>query len=417
MSDILVLRLDPGHDDSASWIALDTGGSRRGNPGSGTLAEAAAEAGERPVVALVPGIDVLTTVVDIPARGARLAAALPFALEDQLADDVDKLHFAVGKRREDGRLPVAVVARDRLDAWLSRLRAAGITPSRVVPENHGLAVVPNTLSLLVTADGVMFNDGGDTAFVLPDIAPADALAATGVLDSAADGGGDTPRHLLAYCDAALGDRYERDWALLRQELDGVDVRLLPDGALPRLATTIGSGAGINLLQGPYGEKRRLGGWLYPWRYAAALLLALAVVGLASKMTDYLQLKAEQASLQEQFTSEYRRLRPADQRTIADPVGTVNSLRRSRGTTTEGPQLFLPSLASLAEAVARNDTVTVEAISYRAGVIDVRLSAPDIPTLDRVVQAIDASGRFTASLQSADNVGDRVSSRIQIKEPG
>jgi len=416
MSEILVLRLEPGHDNAASWLAIDANGTRRGNPGRGSLTDAAAEAGERPVVVLVPGTDVLTTVVDIPARGARLAAALPFALEDQLADDVDRLHFAAGKRRDDGRLPVSVVSRDRLDGWLSRLRAAGIAPARVVPENHGLAIVPNTLSMLVTGDGVMFNDGGDTAFVLPDIAPADALAATGILESASEDGG-SPRHLLAYCDAALGDRYERDWALLRHELDGVDVRLLPDGALPRLAVTIASGAGINLLQGPYGEKRQLGGWLHPWRYAAALLLGLAVVGLASKVTDYVQLRAEQASLEAQFTAEYRRLRPADQRNIADPVGTVNSLRRSRGATTEGPQVFLPSLASLADAVARTDAVSVEAISYRAGVVDVRLSAPDIPSLDRVVQAIDASGRFTASLQSADNVGDRVSSRIQIKEAG
>ena len=59
----------------------------------------------------------------------------------------------------------------------------------------------------------------------------------------------------------------------------------------------------------------------------------------------------------------------------------------------------------------------EAVSYRAGVVDVRLSAPDIPTLDKIVQSIDASGRFTASLQSATNVGDRVNSRIQIREGG
>ena len=80
-------------------------------------------------------------------------------------------------------------------------------------------------------------------------------------------------------------------------------------------------------------------------------------------------------------------------------------------------MFLPSLNTLASAVAANGTVQVEAVSYRAGVIDVRLNAPDIPTLDKVVQAIDASGQFVASLQSADTVGDRVNSRIQIREAG
>ena len=47
----------------------------------------------------------------------------------------------------------------------------------------------------------------------------------------------------------------------------------------------------------------------------------------------------------------------------------------------------------------------------------RLTAPDVPTLDRIVQAVGASGQFNASLQSADSVGDRVNSRIQIREAG
>jgi type II secretory pathway component PulL len=75
------------------------------------------------------------------------------------------------------------------------------------------------------------------------------------------------------------------------------------------------------------------------------------------------------------------------------------------------------MQSLADAIKDSEAVEVEAVSYRAGVVDVRLNAPDIPALDQVVQNIDATGRFTASLQSADSVGDRVNSRIQIRESG
>ena len=96
---------------------------------------------------------------------------------------------------------------------------------------------------------------------------------------------------------------------------------------------------------------------------------------------------------------------------------MNSLRRSIGAGGNKQTIFLPSLLQLADALQNNKAATVEAISYRAGVIDVRLNAPDISTLDRIVQAVNASGRFNASLQSADSVGDRVNSRIQIRETG
>lgn len=416
MAEYLVIRLGERAGDSVEWIAVGDEGTRRGPAGSGTLAEAALEVRDRPVIVLVPGTEVLTTFTSIPAKGARLHAVLPYALEDQLADDVDNLHFAPGKRDAAGRLPVAVVARPQMQAWLDELAAAGIRATRIVPENHGLARIPNTLAMLVTDDRVMFNDGAEMEFVIPGLAPADALATTGILDVSADDPA-TPRHLLVYCDAAIGDRYERDWALLRHELDGVEVNLLPDGALPRLAVTIASGAGINLLQGAFGEKTGLGSSLRPWRYAALLLAGLVFAGVAAKGVDLYRLSAERAELQALFTQEYRRLRPNDEREIADPVGTISSLRRSQGTPTTGPQVFLPSLHSLAAAVAENDAVKVEAVSYRAGVVDVRLNAPDIPTLDKIVQAIDASGLFVASLQSADTVGNRVSSRIQIREAG
>ena len=412
MAEFLVIRLRPSADEPVSWIAVDDRGTRRGPPGSGSLEDAAREVRDRGVIVLVPGIDVLTLSADIPARGARLLAALPFALEDQVAEDIEHLHFAAGARRADGSVPVAVVRHDTMLDWRARLDAAGITAARIVPENHGLARTPNTMSMLVSDGVVMFNDGGEIEFVLPDVAPAEALAATGIIDGSDDG---SSRHLLVYCNAADAERYEKDWALLRHELAGVDVNLLPDGVLPRLAITVANGAGINLLQGRYGKKTDVGAVVRPWRNAAALLLALVLVGLVARSIDLYRLNQEADVLQAHFTDEYRRLRPNDTRDIVDPVGTVNSLRRSQGVTVGGPQLFLPSLYELSQAVNGNAAVKIEAISYRAGVVDVRLTAPDIPTLDAIVQAIGASGQFSATMQSADRVGELVNSRIQIRE--
>ena len=414
MAEFLVIRLGNDADQAVSWIAVDDHGSRRGQPGSGTLAEAAQQVRDRAVIVLVPATTALTFSVDLPAKGARLLAALPYALEDQVADDIEDLHFAPGKRRASGALPVAVVNRQTLVGWLDRLREAGIQATQVVPENHGLARTPNTLSLLVADEQVFFNDGADMAFVIPGLSPGEAVAAAGMLDTGAE---TTARHLLVYCDAAVNDLHEKDWALLREELSSVDVNLLPDGILPRLAVTVASGEGINLLQGSFGPKTEVAVLFRPWKYAAIFLLALGVVGILGKIADYYRLSVEYDALRQQFTAEYRELRPNDNRDVVDPVATVSSLRRSIGASGNAPQVFLPSLRQLADAIEQNSSAKVEAISYRAGVVDVRLNAPDISTLDNIVQAVGASGRFAATLQSADNVGDRVNSRIQIREAG
>ena len=414
MADFLVLRLGEDAGPTASWIAVDDRGTRSGNPGSGTLAEAAAAVADRTLIVLVPASEALTFSVDIPAKGARLLAALPYALEDQVADDIDDLHFAPGTRYASGALPVAVVAKSALEKWLGQLREAGLNPARVVPENHGLARTPNTMSLLVADDQIFFNDGADMSFVIAGISPSEAVVAAGVIG---DEEKNTSQHLLVYCDAAVNDRYEKDWALLRHELASVDVNLLPDGVLPRLAVTVASGEGINLLQGRYGPKTEVTEMLRPWRYAAIFILVLGFVGLIGKAADYYRLSAERSALKLQFAEEYRLLRPDDTRDVVNPVTTVRDLRRNNGATSTAAPVFLPLLLQLAEALQQNEAAVVESARYRAGVIDVRLNAPDVPTLDRIVQAVNASGQYSATLQTANSVGDRVNSQIRVSEAG
>ena len=419
MAEFLVSRLGTDENAHASWIAVDDAGTRRTPPVMGPLDEAVKDIGGREVIVLVPAGETSTLTCDLPAKGARLRAALPFALEEQVADEIEKLHFAPGTRRAGGNLPVVVVAHNRMSAWIERLRDAGISPARLVPEDHGLAIVPNTVSMLVAEHQIVFNDGADLEFVMQGVTPTDALAAAGLFgdEGLSDEAQEASRHLLVYCEPTDEQRFENDWNVLRQHLDSVDINLLPDGVLPRLAVTVASGAGVNLLQGRYGERTDMSAIFRPWRYAAALLLAMGVLGIAGKAIDYFRLSGEEAALKEQFTAEYRKIRPDDTREIMDPLGTVTSIRRSFGTAGAAPAVFLPSLQQLAAAIQENEEAEILAISYRAGVIDVRLTAPDVSTLDKIQKSVSQSARFTASIQSTDRVGDQVSSRIQIREVG
>ena len=419
MAEYLVIRLGENPGQSADWIAVDDNGTRRSSPATGLLADAAKDVGERSVIVLVPAATVLTTSVYIPVKGgARLRAALPFALEESLAEDVETLHFGVGIRRDNGRLPVTVVARSKMTDWLESLDSAGISAAKIVPENHGLARIPGTLSMLVAEDQLMFNDGADSEFSMQGVKPSDVLAVAGVLDNESDeeSDGGPPGHLLVYCEPDDESRFEHDWNALRQTMASVDINLLPDGVLPRLAVTVAAGHGVNLLQGLFGAKVEYATVFRPWRHAAMLLLALVLLGFGGKAVDYYRLAQEQTALKNQFTEEYRQIRPDDDRDIVDPISIVNSMRRSLGAASSSGT-FLPSLHQLSLALQQNSSAQVEAISYRAGVIDVRLTAPDVATLDSIQKIVGSSGRFKASDPSTDQVGDMISSRIQIREAG
>lgn len=425
MAEFLVIRIGETPEHAVDWIVVDSTGARRSSPVTGPLLEAINDVGDRKVIVLVPSADVLTTSIDIPVKGgARLHAALPYALEEHLAEDVEKLHFAAGTRRDSGKIPVAVVNRERLAEWIDWLTAVGIEPSAMIPENYGLARIPGTVSLLVATDQVMINDGADTELVMGGVSPGDALTAIGVLDENA-GGDDSesdkppsaamPRHVLVYCEPEYEERYQQDWLAIRHEMESVDVNLLPDGVLPRLAVTVAAGAGVNLLQGDFGARTEYSGLFKSWRYAAILLLAFGLVGITAKATDYYLLKRQEAELKQQFEAEYRQISPGAA-SVSDPARLVKSLQARVGNSGAAP-VFLQTLEQLGRALQQNKDARIETINYRAGVVDVRLSAPNVSTLDNIQRAVGESGQFEAAIQSTNQDGDRVSSRIQIKVRG
>jgi general secretion pathway protein L len=416
MTEYVVIRL-AAEDQAVQWILADSNGTQRSNASSGSLEQVATEIGDRSVIVLVPSVELLSTTVHIPARSSsKIKAALPFALEENLAEDVENLHFAVGDRQENNRLPVAVVARDTLDGWLDRLREVGIEPAILSPDSHGLAKIPGTLSVLVDDDTIMFNDGGDTDFAMQNVKPSDVLVFAGALGEAQNEDEEKSGHLLVFCTSEQEQNLSHDWIALRHELHSVDINVLPDGVLPKLAVTVAAGHGVNLLQGAYGKKTDYASLFGPWKAAAIMLLALGVMALAMKGLGYYQLQQDELALRAQFNAEYQLIRPNETKEIVDPVAKVISLRRSIGGSA-APQVFLPGLRQLGDAIAANPAAEIETITYRAGVIDLRLTTPDVATLDSIQKAVSSSGRFRASIQSTDQIADKINGRIQIRESG
>ena len=422
MADFFVIAIAAGTDGDAEWLIVGSDGTRKSDVGRGTLTAASSAAAALPVIVLVPAADVVTAVVDLPVKsGPKLRAAIPFALEELFASDIEELHFAHGAPLADGKRPVAVVATARLSGWLAALADAGIEAQRVIPAYHGVQRMPNTITLLAERDSVMLNDGAAIELALEGVDPADALRLAGLLPdggTASQDDDEAPgRHLVAWCDAAAAARYEQQFNALRRELASVDVRVMAEGALPRLAASVATGAGIDLLQGEYARRSGFGALLRPWRAAAGLLLALVLVALAGKGVDFLSLSRQEAALSERYAVLYQSV-TGDRHVPGDPLGAVQSLSRRYGSDSAPRPVFLPLILELARAIGGNDDTAIEALSYRAGIIDLRLTAPDVATLDLIQKHIGDSGRYAASIQgTAQSEDGKIASRLQIRGSG
>ncbi len=316
----------------------------------------------RRVCVLVPGTDVLLAEPDLPVKaGAKLATLVPYALEEHLADAIEDLHFAIGKRPGEGaRTRVAVVARTLLNDWLAQLRAAGIEPNAIYADSDLLPVNPGQAVALLEEDAVFVRPPHGTPLTLPADALDQALQiARASADTAASGGSG----LILYTGAAEWQQHAAQVEAVRPNFDGIKVQLLTDGPLALFAQQLPRDAAINLLQGEYAPASGRGAGLKTWRVAAMLLGALLVLHIGGKVVQLRVLKAREHTVD------------ASIRDVAHSVGetTLVDVRKhmeARVAAVRGAGGgLLPALQALAQARGSTPVTSVKALELprrRAG---------------------------------------------------
>jgi general secretion pathway protein L len=395
MTDIFLLRLRSlSVDDPVEAVHYDP--ARGARPlGRIPLADAAMRAAGKRVLAVLPATDVLALALTLPdAASSKLRASLPFALEEQVACDIETQHCALGPRMADGRWPVRVIARARLEAWLALLRAAGIEPQSMISAADGLREKPGDLMLWLDGDDAHWRAPGEGPLTLPSGGTfaddaSDSLG-TGLVAALGERSRGT-LGVVVHADEADRSRYAAPVAALQEQIAPLQWQTLDDGALAAFASEYAQG--VNLLQAEYAPKRvagegLLGQWRWPIRLAAAaVLLQSAGHALEAWRLHQATVKTDAALLEAA-----RPLQPD----ITDPDAArdlLGSRLEAWSTRSVDPSTapLLAELSQLAQAKAVSASLQVVALSSVEGGLRARLAADDANALTAATSTLAAAG--------------------------
>jgi general secretion pathway protein L len=415
MAEWLLLRFPRSPEQPPSWLVVDARGNPTGPPQSGPLSVAAPRSVGRRICVLVPGTDVLLTEPEVPLKaGTKLQQVVPYALEEQLADDIDDLHFAIGKRAADSaRTPVAVVRRSLMDEWVTGLKSNGLEPecmyadSDLLPENPGQAVA------LMEEDVVVVRPPKGSPVTLPVEALGEALEIAQQTTSATSAEIATTgiRGLVLYTGAAEWHQHSAKIEALRERFDGIKIQLLSAGPLALFGQQLPTAAPINLLQGPYAPvTARTVGWK-SWRVAAILLASLIGLHVVGKAAELTVLKRTETTLDKSMGETFRQAMPGERSTL--DMRRRMEQRYQAALSGGGPGGLLPALQALVQARSAAPGTTVQALSFHQGTVEMKVSAHDAASLDRISRSLRANG-WQADLTSGNNVGSGYEGRIQIR---
>jgi general secretion pathway protein L len=421
MPQTLLLRLPAPGQDETEWLSIDEAGSAITAKQRGPLSLAAVLARTAKVVVLAPATQILLAEPEMPpGSGVKLARAVPFALEEQLTEDIDELCFAIGHRRSSGRTPVAVVSRSVLQGWLAELAAAGIEPAAIyadislVPDNPGQTI------LWLEKSRLAVRRPGTLPFAVELTPVAEALVVAGVIpDALAEPpeGGAEPAPL----ESAVLYVTREDWVPVQAEFEGLadkfaslKVQILTEGPLPWLARHLPAADAVNLLQGEFARTTDYGARWHRWRTAALLAGGLLVAHVAAAALKIHQANHESKALDGQIAQIFSQTMPTE--TLQNPRRQMESRLDRIRHSGPGPQYFLRTLEALSGAVSAAPKITIDALSYREQSLDMKVSAPNLAALSQLSQLVAKQG-LEAEIQSSKPVDTGVEAQMQVRSQG
>ncbi len=358
---------------------------------------------------LVPSEPILLTQASVPTRQRqRLLQAIPYALEEQLAADVETLHFALAPQiNADDQVAVAVVAELSMQHWQDLLQVFDGTVTALVPDVLAVPYPADGWGIAVMGERILVRTGAYSGFAieLSNLALCLELAL-------AEMEAQPPQCFSVYYQREI----EAQEAL--KILHGTGIPLAQQAQPRALATMWAQGLEniqpLNLLQGQYRPISRYNMTWRPWRLPLALGVACGLAFASVQFIEYQQQVHYRESLSQRIEAVYRDTFPNAQRIVSPRVQMEQQLRQLQGA--QGSAAVqanvLQTLAKISSPLSRTAGLVLKRLEYRAQVLELSLELASLQALETLKTQLQQAG-MTVEIQSASSLNNRVETRLTI----
>ncbi|MHB1946863.1 MAG: type II secretion system protein GspL [Gammaproteobacteria bacterium] len=332
------------------------------------------------VYVIVPMEDVLLAQVALPKLSRqRMLQALPFALEDQLIDDVEELHFAIGEYQADGTLPVAIVSRQKMTAWLNTFLEQGIAPRAFIPAIFALPYIASHWQINTYEDHCLIRTGQFSGFACEQ------------------------ENLETLLELKLAEEPQRE------SLNLIRTHLSEQQLLENMAD-ITNLKYINLLQGTYQAKPQSTKIKKIWLLAGCLAAACLVLGFFDNLVAFFMLHNQHNKIETEINQIYQRNFPQAKAIVAPRARMEEKIRKLTGQAHQNN--FLGLLGELGKSLSAAP-VRIQHMEFREQQLVLDVTASSFDNLDNFTRSLAQQG-LSVKQQNAAAAGEQVKATLMIR---
>ena len=352
------------------------------------------------LLSLVPSEDVLLTTTQLPKMSrARLAQAVPFALEDELIADVDTLHFAVSEYQSEGSLRIAVVAHDKMKQWLTLLQSWQIKPDYVVPSIFALPFIENSWTVALTREIAIVRTGAFEGVACYRDNLSEVLLAVLTVSSS------LLVRINNYTNLSLATE------LQQVLLISIEEECLKEDEIIRSVAEDVDASRINLLQGIYAVKKtKLPQMNKIWKLASGLAIAWVALLFLYPTISYFVLKHRMSGIDTQIAEIYKRNFPQANNVVAPKLRIQEKLQNLNEQMGENRVLLL--LGYLGKGMSEIPNIKLSRFDFQNNQVTLELTASTSEDLSAFTNFLTQQG-LNVNQQNAVLNGSRVNTTLIV----
>lgn len=360
-----------------------------------SLSELAVQVELHQLIAWVPSEQLSFTTATIPAGQQRhIDKILPSILEDNLADDIDQLHFVTGSMSSDDELNVIVIERTQIENWLELFNEAGLKPQALLPDSLAIPLHEQQWSLYVDGDVSQLRTAPQTSHMF-DTQNISTLLGLMSMDNDAT--------LSVYASdeqrRALNLQVPVDWR--GQTIDKLST--LPDKAVMLM----------NLLQGEFKPQSNVQKYWQQWKRVAILAVVALGLQLTTVGVETWQLNQQVKSTKDEIKKVFHQAFPDEKRLVNVKAQTMQRMTRLQSQ--QGGMGFLMLLQQIAPALKSSNNISLSRINFeqRLGTINLDVKAQGYSQLEQLKLTIDKLG-LDVELGSVSGNKGAYTARLMIR---
>lgn len=365
------------------------------------------------VVLVVPAQAVVLKRVDFDeAERKLLSQTVPYNLEPDLSEDVERLHFALGQPVGNS-VDVALLNREQLRHWLRPLQESDVECVAVVPEQLNIPWEPGTWTIVEQQKNCLVRYAECSGFAIHRSQLQLALQL--LMEDSETGSNPVPNRLRIFAapEGQHGLRNLIPDALLQNSdwCNPVSPKSSCDSDYWIQQSEWREQYPLNLLQGEFLPPLPWRKWWLQSRAVAALAVLALCLHLVYGFVQNYSLREEVVALQTQVEQTYRELIPRGK--LVDPEKQlqrkVNALKGETGSR------FIPMYRGVAEVLWNAGAIRMQAMSFSSKQSEIRMTlvAPSFNDIETLRANIERQ-HVTAELSGVSNEQGKTRARLVIR---